>query len=157
MRLEYFRLIDRIAALSLAERSIVAEASVPATSTIFEGHFPGLPLMPGVLLIETMAQASGWLVIAVTAFQSMPFLVQVKEAKLRTFVTPGTQLTVHATLVHEGSGFSVAKARIVADKQKVCDAELTFRVMAFENEEFRQAMLSTAREIEFPQGSPVDA
>ena len=59
MRLEYFQLIDRIAELDLAERTIRAEARVPTASTIFEGHFPGHPLMPGVLLIETMAQTVG--------------------------------------------------------------------------------------------------
>ena len=48
--------------------------------------------MPGVLLIEAMAQASGWLVIAVTSFTRMPFLAALKEAKLRTFVTPGQKL-----------------------------------------------------------------
>ena len=62
MRLEYFQLIDRIVDLNLADRKISTEATVPATSTIFEGHFPGFPLMPGVLLIEAMAQTSGWLV-----------------------------------------------------------------------------------------------
>ena len=46
---------------------------MPTTSTIFEGHFPGRPLMPGVLLIESMAQASGWLIIAHTGFERMPF------------------------------------------------------------------------------------
>ena len=66
MRLEYFQLIDRIAELDLAQQTIRAEARVPIESTIFEGHFPGYPLMPGVLLIEAMAQTSGWLVIAVT-------------------------------------------------------------------------------------------
>ena len=49
--------------LDAAARTIRAEANVPTHSTIFEGHFPGYPLMPGVLLIEAMAQTSGWLVI----------------------------------------------------------------------------------------------
>jgi 3-hydroxymyristoyl/3-hydroxydecanoyl-(acyl carrier protein) dehydratase len=75
-----------------------SEARVPLTSTIFEGHFPGHPLMPGVLLTQT----AGWLVIAVTHFRRMPFLAAVKEAKLRTFVTPGQLLSVDAELVHEG-------------------------------------------------------
>ena len=52
MRLEYFQLIDRIAELNVADRTISTEATVPTTNTIFEGHFPGFPLMPGVLLIE---------------------------------------------------------------------------------------------------------
>ena len=56
---------------------------------MFEGHFPGHPLLPGVLMIETIAQTGGWLVLAVLRFQRMPFLVQVKEAKLRAFVVPG--------------------------------------------------------------------
>ena len=63
MRLEYFQLIDRVVDISLGDRKIRAEATVPQASTVFEGHFPGHPLMPGVLLIEAMAQTSGWLLI----------------------------------------------------------------------------------------------
>ena len=91
MRLEYFQLIDRIVDLRLADRKISTEATVPTTSTIFEGHFPGFPLMPGVLLIEAMAQTSGWLVVAVNRFERMAFLAAVKDAKFRMFVTPGQQ------------------------------------------------------------------
>ena len=64
MRIEYFQLIDRITALDLADHTIKTEALVPTESTIFEGHFPGYPLMPGVLLIESMAQTCGWLIVA---------------------------------------------------------------------------------------------
>src|SRR5689334_7535972 len=103
MRLEYFQLIDRIVELSLDDQKIRVDALVPKTSTVFEGHFPGHPLMPGVLLIETMAQTSGWLIIAKTRFERMPFLAAVKGAKLRRFVTPGEQLSVQASLLHEGS------------------------------------------------------
>ena len=80
MNLAYFELIDRIARLDLGERTISVEAQVPLTSTIFEGHFPGVPLMPGVLLIEAMAQTSGWLLIATMGFERMPFLAAVKAA-----------------------------------------------------------------------------
>ena len=96
MRLEYFLLIDRVLNLDLAARTINCEAAVPTESTIFEGHFPGFPLMPGVLLIETMAQTSGWLLVAINKFERMPFLASVREAKLRTFVRPGQKLTVEA-------------------------------------------------------------
>ena len=99
MRLEYFQLIDRIVDLRLADRTIRTEAKVPLESTIFEGHFPGRPLMPGVLLIESMAQTAGWLVIAATRFTRMPFLAAIKEAKLRQFVEPGQALTLGGTLI----------------------------------------------------------
>lgn len=157
MRLEYFQMVDRIATLSVAERRITVEAAVPAESPIFEGHFPGHPLMPGVLLIEAMAQASGWLIIAVTGFERMPFLAQVKEAKLRNFVSPGTALTVEAQLLHEGSGFAVTRAKILNAGKIACDADITFRVVPFPNTELKATMHKTAERIGFPLGTPVDA
>jgi len=151
MRLEYFQLIDRIAELKLAERTIRTEATVPTSSTIFEGHFPGYPLMPGVLLIESMAQTAGWLVIAVTRFTRMPFLFGIKEAKLRTFVSPGQALSLTAELLHEGSGFAVTKASVAADGRRICDAEIRFRVVDFPTPEFRAHMDEWAARLEFPR------
>jgi 3-hydroxyacyl-[acyl-carrier-protein] dehydratase len=150
MRLEYFQLIDRIVELKLADQMIRTEARVPATSTIFEGHFPGYPLMPGVLLIEAMAQTSGWLLIAITKFTRMPFFAAVKEAKLRSFVTPGQQLALSGKLVHEGSGFAVTKAEIRCDGKLVCNSEITFRLVEFPNAEFRANMEKMAAILEFP-------
>jgi 3-hydroxyacyl-[acyl-carrier-protein] dehydratase len=150
MQLEYFQLIDRIVDLDLVAGTIRTEARVPLTSTIFEGHFPGHPLMPGVLLIETMAQTAGWLVIAATRFRRMPFLAAVKEAKLRTFVMPGQALAPEADLVHEGSGYAIAAARIAIDGKAVCNAEITFKVMDFPNDEFRTRMEAWAQRLAFP-------
>src|SRR5213076_2487932 len=121
MRLEYFQLIDRIVDLDLAQQTICAEARVPSASTIFEGHFPGYPLMPGVLLIEAMAQTSGWLIIGLTRFTRMPFFAAVKEAKLRSFVTPGQELTLAAKLLHMGSGFAVARSEIRCSDKLACN------------------------------------
>src|SRR5438105_14065156 len=129
MRLEYFQLIDRITVLDIEGRTIEVEAKVPTSSTIFEGHFPGLPLMPGVLLVEAMAQTSGWLVIALTKFTRMPFLAAFKEAKLRSFVMPGTRLALRANLVHDGSGYAITKAEIEVEGEIVCNGELTFRLV----------------------------
>src|SRR5882762_11761944 len=129
MRIEYFQLIDRIVDLDLDARTIRVDAQVPDESTIFEGHFPGYPLMPGVLLIEAMAQTAGWLVIAVTKFTRMPFFAALKEAKLRSFVTPGQALSLSAKLLHEGSGYAVTKADIRCDGKLACNAEITFRLV----------------------------
>jgi 3-hydroxyacyl-[acyl-carrier-protein] dehydratase len=150
MRLEYFQLIDRIVDLSVTDQTIRTEARVPVASTIFEGHFPGLPLMPGVLLIEAMAQTSGWLVIALTKFTRMPFFVATKQVKLRSFVKPGETLSISAKLLHEGSGFAVTEAEIRSDDKRVGDAEITFRLVEFPNPEFRANMEAMAARLEFP-------
>jgi 3-hydroxyacyl-[acyl-carrier-protein] dehydratase len=157
MRLEYFFLIDRIVDLNLDEQTIRVEANVPLASTIFEGHFPGYPLMPGVLLIESMAQASGWLLIGLRKFTRMPFFASVKEAKLRGFVKPGEALVVSAKVAHDGSGFARTQAEIRRDGKVVCSAELTFRLVPFPSPDFRTSMEKFATEIGFPKEAPADA
>ena len=93
MRLEYFQMVDRVVEMSLDDGSIRVESVVPTASTVFEGHFPGHPLLPGVLLIETMAQTAGWIILARNRFERMPFLAGVRAAKLRRFVVPGERLS----------------------------------------------------------------
>jgi 3-hydroxyacyl-[acyl-carrier-protein] dehydratase len=132
MLLEYFQMIDRVETLDLTAKTLTARSVVPAKSPVFEGHFPGYPLVPGVLLIETMAQASGFLVLAATGFAAMPFLMSVDGAKMRTFVEPEAVLDIEAFLEHDGSGFAVTKAKITSQGKKVCDAQLKLRTMPFD-------------------------
>ena len=151
MQLEYFQMIDRILDLNTVEKTITVEAQVPNTSTVFEGHFPGYPIMPGVLLIESMAQASGWLLVALMKFERMPFLAAVKEAKMRGFVAPGELLTIEASVVHEGSGYAITEARIKVAGKLRCNSTLTFSHVPFPNPDLRGHMDAVARRIGFPQ------
>jgi 3-hydroxyacyl-[acyl-carrier-protein] dehydratase len=131
MRLEYFEMIDRVAALDLVGRRIETRSTVPQASPVFDGHFPDYPLVPGVLLTETMAQASGYLVLAMRSFAEMPFLMAVDRARFRDFVGPGAELEVEAHVAHEGSGYVATKARIATGGKRIADAELRFRTMPF--------------------------
>src|SRR5919112_4394044 len=131
MRLEYFEMIDRVTGLDRENKRIEVRSTVPMESPVFEGHFPGHPLVPGVLLTETMAQASGYLVLGLMDFTHMPFLMAVDKARFRTFVGPGAELAIEAQFEHEGSGYAVTKGKIAVDGKPICDAGLRFNTMPF--------------------------
>jgi 3-hydroxyacyl-[acyl-carrier-protein] dehydratase len=151
MQLEYFQLIDRILDLNMEEKTITVEAQVPRENSIFEGHFPGYPIMPGVLLIESMAQTSGWLLLALLKFERMPILAAVKEAKMRGFVSPGEVLTVEANILHEGSGYAMTEARVKVGGKLRSNATITLTLVPFPNPEMRGYMDAVAKRVGFPQ------
>jgi 3-hydroxyacyl-[acyl-carrier-protein] dehydratase len=155
MQLEYFHMIDRIVDLDVDGKKIVVEAQVPTESTIFEGHFPGYPLMPGVLLIESMAQASGWLQLGVFKFERMPILAAVKEAKVRGSVFPGELMSIEASLAHEGSGYAMTEAKIRVGGKLRANSALTFTLIPFPNADMRGHMAKIAERVGFPQQAPL--
>ena len=122
-------MLDRI--VTRDAENLVAEATLPEASPIFEGHFPGFPLLPGVLMIECMAQAGGWLMLARLGFSKMPLLAKVGAAKLRGMLRPGAPLTITARLTHDGSGYAVMAGRIDSEGQMAAEAEFTLRMLPF--------------------------
>ena len=125
-------LVDRV--LEMTETSIVAIKNVTFNEPQFTGHFPGFPVMPGVMIIEAMAQTAGILVTAVAPHTrgKLMFLASVDEAKFRKPVLPGDQLRIEMQMIRLKT--TVAKFRGVAtvDGQLVAEAvvmcKLTDRV-----------------------------
>ena len=147
MNLEYFQLVTGVDKLDMENKRIVTFADVPAESTIFEGHFPGFPIMPGVLLIESMAQSSGYLLLALNGFTEMPFLAAVRQAKLRHFVEPTSKLRIEAKLEHQGSGFVGTRTTIFLPDGRAADAELRFRTLPFPSEGIQKMVLDFADKV----------
>jgi 3-hydroxyacyl-[acyl-carrier-protein] dehydratase len=150
MRLEYFRMLDRLEEIGPGMDEVRFSAHVPKESVVFEGHFPGFPIMPGVLLLETMAQASGYMLVARNGGTAMPFFAGVRRGKFRTFVNPGEILEVRAKIMHEGSGFAVTSAEILIDGKKTCESELTLSIAPFPSDVLRVAFLAEAERIGVP-------
>ncbi|MFN3447331.1 MAG: 3-hydroxyacyl-ACP dehydratase FabZ family protein [Roseococcus sp.] len=142
MRLEYFEMVDRV--LEHGPERLLASARVPQASPVFEGHFPGFPLLPGVLMIEAMAQAAGWLLVARSGFARMALLAKVGEAKLRGMVKPGAELTVTAELLHDGSGYAVLRGALAEGAARAAEAELTLKTLPFPAPELESAVRARA-------------
>jgi 3-hydroxyacyl-[acyl-carrier-protein] dehydratase len=150
MRLETFQMITRVVDFDAQAKTLTAAADVPAESPVFEGHFPGYPLLPGVLMIEAMAQTSGWLILGLNGLTAMPFLVGTNTTKMRDFVTPSTPLVVHAEMVGDGSGYAVTKAFITRAGKKVAEAEIKFAVKTFPDPKFAAMIREWGERLQFP-------
>lgn len=144
MQLEYFLMLDQVKSIDLAAKTIEITSTVPEKSTVFEGHFPGHPIVPGVLLIETMAQTAGILYITMTDFQYMPFLTSVEKSKIRQFVEPNMELDISAEIAHEGSGYFVAKTSIKSNGKRICDAQIMHKTLQFDQYPFKDSIRQKA-------------
>lgn len=101
-------------------KSIKAELDVDPNLDLFKGHFPGMPILPGVIIMEALAQASCCCLMSQDDFEgSIGFLAGIDKAKFRETVVPGDTLTLEANIVKKSRRF--CKAEVVAKKgDKVC-------------------------------------
>lgn len=129
-----FLLIDRVLELKRKER-IVAIKNVTINEPFFNGHFPGLPIMPGVLIIEAIAQAGGALLLTEVEDRSQKIMVftGIDRAKFRRPVGPGDQLRIEVELAgwRAVSRFIAAKMRGVAyvDGKRVAEAVVSCQLI----------------------------
>lgn len=151
MQLERFQMVDRISAIDPSAGVVRAECAVPHESPVFDGHFPGYPLLPGVLMIEAMAQTGGWLLVTAQRFTRMALLAQVRQAKLRGMVRPGERMLAEARLLHDGSGYAVMNTSLERDGRAIAEAELTYRVIPFPTPDLKPALLAAARRACIPE------
>ena len=121
-----FLLVDRVVQIDAARRA-TAIKNVTANEPFFQGHFPGRPIMPGVLLIECMAQTSGLLLYQRCADANLiAQLMSVDAAKFRRPVVPGDQLHIEVEAVRMGTRTCKVVATATVDGQMAAEATITF-------------------------------
>ncbi len=122
-----FLLVDRIVE-ARADEYGVGIKNVTANEPQFQGHFPGRPVMPGVLLIEAMAQTAGALCVASQENSGSPsvvYLMTIDKAKFRKPVVPGDQVRLHMTRIAKKRNMWWFRGEAKVDGALVCEAEVS--------------------------------
>ena len=124
-----FLLVDRIREIEL-DRRVVGIKNVTVNEPFFQGHFPSRPIMPGVLILEAMAQVGGVLAMksSPTAGPPAVYLTGVDNAKFRKPVVPGDQLRFEVEVIKRRPPFWKMQAKAYVESELVCEAELTAMV-----------------------------
>lgn len=122
-----FLLVDRV--LEVSEDKIVAIKNVTINEPFFQGHFPGYPVMPGVLIMETLAQTAGVLELSKEGNHGkLVFYAGMDKVKFKKQVTPGDQLVMTATFIKRRGSIAVVEAKAEVDGQLAASGILTFAI-----------------------------
>ncbi|MGE5593724.1 MAG: 3-hydroxyacyl-ACP dehydratase FabZ [Betaproteobacteria bacterium] len=124
-----FLLVDRITELEQGKRAVGVK-NVTIGEPFFQGHFPGNPVMPGVLILEAMAQVVAFAALGIEGARGkIPYLVAVDKARFHRPVVPGDQLRLETELVRVRRDSGRAACSAFVDGKLVADAEMTFALV----------------------------
>lgn len=123
-----FVLVDRFLSVEPG-RAATALKSFRPEDPVFADHFPGFPVVPGVLLTEAMGQTAGWALAAQLAPEMFPLLLMVERAKFRRFVRPGEEIHLEAEIDAPRSGVWSARTRASVGGERAAEARLVFHAV----------------------------
>ena len=124
-----FLLVDRVIELEINERAVGVK-NISINEPFFQGHFPGRPIFPGVLILEALAQLGGILAIRSSPGEAPPvvYLTGIDKAKFRKPIIPGDQLRLQVTVVKRRPPFWKMEGKAFVGEDLVCEAESTAMV-----------------------------
>jgi 3-hydroxyacyl-[acyl-carrier-protein] dehydratase len=124
-----FLLVDKVVELERGQR-VVAVKNVTVNEPFFTGHFPGNPIMPGVLIVEMMAQAGGVMLLSLDEQKGkLAYIAGIEKCRFRKPVLPGDTLVAEITMLRARGNMGWVKATARVDEKVVCEAELAFALV----------------------------
>lgn len=120
-----FILVDEILELEPGKR-VLARKCLGPDQDFFADHFPGFPVVPGVLLTEMMAQASGKCLDTEDPSRGKAMLVRIEQASFREWMRPGETAMIHCEVRKSRPSFATTSCRIAVGERAICSAELMF-------------------------------
>lgn len=120
-----FLMVDRIVALEPG-KSAVAEKCLPADEELFRDHFPGFPVVPGVLLTEMMAQTAGKALNAERLTRGNAMLIEIRQARFRSWARPDEVIRLSATIELNQPQIATARCSAEVAGRQICSAQLLF-------------------------------
>lgn len=121
-------LVDRI--LDHEGNKVVGLKNVSMNEAFFQGHYPGMPIMPGVLIVEAMAQTAAVIVLADPQFKGMiPVIGGMQEVRFRRMVVPGDQLIMELEMVKRKGTVCVVRGKATVEGQVAAELELTCKLV----------------------------
>ncbi|WP_234117443.1 3-hydroxyacyl-ACP dehydratase FabZ [Clostridium hydrogenum] len=122
-------LIDRVEEIEPGQRA-VGYKNVTMNEQIFQGHYPGMPVMPGVLMIEALAQLGAVAILSLDKYKGKkPILGAIKNAKFRRMVVPGDVLKLEVEIIKVKGPAGIGKALATVNGEKAVEAEITFMIV----------------------------
>lgn len=123
-----FLLVDRVTEL-VEGKSIKAYKNVTRNEPFFQGHFPGKPIMPGVLILESLAQAGAIAILKMDEYEGkVPLFVGANKVKWRKQVVPGDKLELSLEIIKLRKSIGIGKAVATVDGKVACEAEIMFAI-----------------------------
>lgn len=124
-----FLLVDKITELDKGKRAVGIK-NVTVNEQFFQGHFPENPIMPGVLIVEAMAQVGAIAVLAMDEYKGkLALFAGIDKLKFRKQVVPGDTITIEVELINMRKTIGKAKANAKVNDILVCQGELTFAIV----------------------------